>query len=110
LWLVSSDLKQKRKLGDGFERVVAWSRDGKRIFSIRTENGIRRLGSLNAASGAFQAIEELPMGMHFNSPLDGTRFSVARDEKSLAVSTEWPEGDIWILDGFQPPSDWWRVR
>jgi Tol biopolymer transport system component len=103
LWLVSADLTKKRKLGDGFERVVAWSHDGKRVFAVLTENGIRRLGSVNAASGAFHAMEELPKGMHFNGPLDGARFSLSPDEKSLAVTTEWPEGDIWILDGFAPP-------
>jgi Tol biopolymer transport system component len=110
LWMVSPDFKQKRKLGDGYERVAAWAHDGKRIFAVRDENGKRDLGYVDPASGAFQRIEEVPATLHFSEPIDGARFSVAPDGKSLAVSTEWPEGDIWILDGFEPPSRWWRLR
>ena len=79
------------------------------IYAIRKANGKRQLGKLDWRSGEFQPLTEIPADWLINTPLAGAvRLSLSPDGKSLATTVAKRIGDIWILEGFQPPRTLWQ--
>jgi hypothetical protein len=79
------------------------------IYAIRNANGTRQLGKLDWKRGEFQPLTDIPVEWIINTPLlAGVRLSLSSDGKSLATTTGKRIGDIWILEGFQPPPTPWQ--
>jgi serine/threonine protein kinase len=96
-------------LGKEYEPLAAWSREMHFIYAIRDANGKRQLGKLDWKSGTFQPLTEIPGDWIINTPLAGAvRLSLSPDGKSLATTIAKRIGDIWILEGFQPPLTLWQ--
>jgi Tol biopolymer transport system component len=96
-------------LGKEYEPIATWSRDMRFIYAISDADGKRQLGKLNWKTGKFQPLTDIPAEWTINTPLlGGARLSLSPDGKSLAVTVIRPAGDIWILEGFQPPPTLWQ--
>jgi serine/threonine protein kinase len=96
-------------LGREYEPIATWSREMRYIYAIRNANGKRQLGKLDWKSGAFQPLTDIPTEWTINTPrLGAARLSLSPDRKSLAATIVRPAGDIWILEGFQPPPTLWQ--
>jgi serine/threonine protein kinase len=109
LYTVSADGGQREFLSKEYEPMAAWSREMRYIYAIRNANGKRQLGKLDWKSGAFQPLTDIPAEWTINTPrLGGARLSLSPDGTSLAVTVVRPIGDIWILEGFQPPPTLWQ--
>jgi len=69
------------------------------------------LERIDPLTGKRTKLLDLPPGFQPSSPIAGSRISVSADGKTLAVSTQAGNSDIWILDGFEPPPSfgerWW---
>jgi hypothetical protein len=96
-------------LGKEYEPLATWSRDMRYIYAIRNANRKRQLGKLDWKSGAFQSLTEIPAEWTINTPVgNAVRLSLSPDGKSLATTVVKRIGDIWILEGFQPPPTLWQ--
>lgn len=104
--LLSPDGSKTRSLG-GVTGQGVWSRDGSSIYSILSGT----LERIDPLTGKRTKLLDLPPGFRPSSPIAGSRLSVSADGKTLAVSTQAGNSDIWILDGFEPPPSfgerWW---
>jgi serine/threonine protein kinase len=95
-------------LGTEYEAMAVWSREDRYIYVIR-KGGKRELGKLDWRSGAFQPIVEIPADWILaTGSVASNGLSLAPDGKSLATTLQKFTGDIWILDGFQPPPTLWQ--
>jgi serine/threonine protein kinase len=109
LQLISPDGTKQRALGPS-SGWVAWSRDGRTLYNTRRDSaaGTRTLlERIDLSSGAATLVAEIT-GPNPGSELAGARMSLAYDGKSLVISVDEQDGDIWILDGFQTPRRWWE--
>jgi serine/threonine protein kinase/Tol biopolymer transport system component len=96
-------------LGKEYEPIATWSREMRYIYAIRDANGKRQLGKLDWKSGEFQPLSEIPAEWTINTPVgNAVRLSLSADGKSLATTVVKRIGDIWILEGFQPPRTLWQ--
>jgi Tol biopolymer transport system component len=108
LTLVSLESKDSRVLTS--ERMVtgAFSRDGSSIYAIRPASEKQELVRVDVATGTIQTISTLPLDFLIGGPYGGpTRLALAPDGKSVFTTVRKVEGDIWILDGFNPPRRFW---
>src|SRR5262249_7953282 len=104
LYTISAEGGEPDFLSDEYEPLAVWSPDIHYIYAIRNAGGKRQLGRLDWKSGAFQSIVDVPLEWGIRDRSFYTiRLSLARDGRSLATTIQKPSGDIWILDGFQPP-------
>jgi len=103
--LIRPDGGPGRRLSGG-HGSMAWARDGKSIYAVRTVEGQSGLYQIDIASGEAKKIGSLGEYAAASS-LGGARFSLAPDGKSVATSILEQDGDIWILDGFEPPRGYW---
>jgi Tol biopolymer transport system component len=104
--LISPDGGSRRMI-PGPAGPLAWARDGKSLYIFGRGDARSALFSLDIASGAAKQIAAL-RDYRAASPLSSARLSLAPDGKSLAISVLEQDGDIWILDGFQPPRSFWQ--
>jgi hypothetical protein len=96
-------------LGKEYEPLALWSREMPYIYAIRNVKGKRELGKLEWKRGVFQPIVDVPQEWFMNTnALGQVRLSLSHDGKSLATTVDKHTGDIWILDGFQPPPGLWQ--
>jgi serine/threonine protein kinase len=109
LFTVSAEGGPPEFLGKEYAPIAVWSRDIRYIYAIRNADGKRELGKLEWKRGTFQPIVDVPEEWGFNTPAFGAvRLSLSSDGKSLATTVIRYTGDIWILDGFQPPPTLWQ--
>jgi Tol biopolymer transport system component len=109
LYTIPAEGGQREFLDKEYEPIAAWSREMQYIYTIRSAHGKRQLGKLDWKSGAFQPLTEIPAEWIINTPdLGGARLSLSPDGKSLAATVPKRTGDIWILEGFQPPPTLWQ--
>lgn len=95
-------------LGTEYEDMAVWSKEDRYIYVIR-KGGKRELGRLDWRSGVFQPIVEIPADWILaTGAVASNGLSLAPDGKSLATTLQKLTGDIWILDGFQPPPTLWQ--
>jgi Tol biopolymer transport system component len=109
--LVSADGTVNRELNPHKFLAYAFSKDGRQVFGIfdnTTGSGAEwQLYSVDVATGAEKMLAPLDLPASTNAIAglslhpDGKRF--------LTSIAKWPY-DIWMLEGFQPPSRNWFVR
>ena len=109
LYTMLADGGPAELLGTEYEPLSVWSREERYIYAIRKANGKRQLGKLDWRSGVFQPIVDVPAEWIFQAMFfPSVGLSLAPDGKSLATTIQKATGDIWILDGFQPPPSLWQ--
>jgi Tol biopolymer transport system component/tRNA A-37 threonylcarbamoyl transferase component Bud32 len=109
--LVSPDGTANRQLNPHKFSAYAFSKDGRQVFGIfRNTTGVGadwQLYSVDVATGA----EKMLAPLDFPGSANGIAgFSLHPDGKRFLTSiAKWPY-DIWMLEGFQPPSRNWFAR
>src|SRR6266571_2189039 len=99
-----ADGGEQEFLDKDYEPLAVWSPDVDYLYAIRNAGGKRQIGRLAWKNGTFRPIVDIPLEWVFrHRQLLMVRLSLAPDCKSLATTIQKPSGDIWILDGFQPP-------
>jgi serine/threonine protein kinase/Tol biopolymer transport system component len=101
--LISPDGKTQRSIGTHGSPYYVFSRDGRELYGIRSEQGRHTLFAISVATGR---VRDLGLPTTF-APL-GTltpsiRLSVAPDGKTLVYGTGVNRSALWLLDGFNPP-------
>ncbi len=101
--LIAPDGKTERSIGSHRSPHYVFSKDGKRLYGLRPENGQQTLFSIDVASGAERTIAS---GISFEprsylSP--SIRLSLAPDGKSIIYGTGLIRYDLWMLEGFKSP-------
>jgi dipeptidyl aminopeptidase/acylaminoacyl peptidase len=112
--LISPDGKTRKFLGKIATDNLAFSKNGKLLYGIRTgETDADReratLFSLDPVTLKQKVIRELGKDLRPKSNLNpGIRFSLAPDGKSVVYSTAKSRNDIWMLQGYRQPG--WLSR
>jgi eukaryotic-like serine/threonine-protein kinase len=88
--------------------TATWSPDGRFIYSDRRLSDRAVLERFDPVTGQATVLTELPLDFRPSSPVAAARLSVSADGKTVAVSVQAGDGDIWILDGFETPRDFWE--
>jgi len=77
--------------------------------SRNTGRRIRASPSPQKRNGRIQTLSILPRDFDIRGPYGGpTRLALAPDGKSVITTIRKNQGDIWILDGFNPPRSFWE--
>ena len=101
--LIAPDGKTERSIGSHQSPHYVFSKDGKRLYGLRPENGQQTLFSIDVASGMERTIAA---GISFEprSYLNPSiRLSLAPDGKSIIYGTGLRRYDLWMLEGFTTP-------
>jgi serine/threonine protein kinase/Tol biopolymer transport system component len=112
--IVSPDGKQERRLGKRYLSAAVWSKDGSSLYVAFIEGGTIRLANLDWRTGEQRLLVDWPRQYAVAAPVAGTaNVSLSPDGRSLAMTTVRFDTDLWLLEGFEPPSgffDWlpWR--
>jgi hypothetical protein len=106
--LLSPDGKVIRTLTHQAGFAANWSPDGRFIYGDRRLADRVVLERIDPLTDQATILKDLPLDFRPSSPIAGARLSVSADGKTLAVSTQGGDGDIWILDGFEPPRGLWE--
>jgi Tol biopolymer transport system component len=101
--LISPDGSRVRELS-GIFGITAWSNDGKRIYNVRRAEDRVVIEQLDPNTDKRETLTEYAL----DGPYPIRRFSVSADGKSIGFMAQAGDGDIWILDGFQPPRSLWE--
>jgi len=91
----------------GLTGSVVWARDGRSVYGMRLVESQGGLYQVEIATGVEKHVADFP-APRAAGPLGGSRLSLSPDGKSVAFSVLEQDGDIWILDGFQPPRTFWE--
>jgi len=123
LLIVSSkDGRQQHDVGAGGWIVHTWSHDSSAIYGIReTDESRLALFRLTAKEGGKtereqsaddRVLRDLGASLPVNNPYRG--LSLARDGRSLLTSVARLHGDLWLMEGLEPPAGMlqrlWRRR
>ena len=100
--LISPDGKTQRMLKPMNTNLIAWAKDSRTLYGLRTEGGQRVLVALDVATDSVRTVASygsdlLPL---FSRWAWGQQLSRSADGNSLAVATTDTQTDLWILDGF----------
>jgi eukaryotic-like serine/threonine-protein kinase len=100
LSLIGADGKGDRVLNKRKWPLYIWSKDGARVYAIRSEKRRYQVCSIELESGTERILSEfdLPPGSRLTGEL-----SVSPDGKSLATTLQRTSGDIWLLRNFHTP-------
>jgi serine/threonine protein kinase len=100
--LISPDGKKVQPLGRIDSPYLAFSKDGKLLYGIRSDK--TTLFSLNISTMKVSDIRELGADLAPSSDmLPSIRFSVAPDGRSIVYTTDVSKMNLWILEGFHQP-------
>ena len=102
--LIAPDGKTERSIGSHQSPHYVFSKDGKRLYGLRPENGQQTLFSIDVASGAERTIAS---GISFEPRTylaPSIRLSLAPDGKSIIYGTGLIRYDLWMLEGFKSPA------
>ena len=92
-----------RELGETY-RGAGWSNDGKLIYNTRRAGERVIIERVDPTTGKRDKLTEFPP----DGPFPQASLSVSADGKSIAFTAAAGDGDIWILDGVQPPRTLWE--
>jgi hypothetical protein len=107
--LVSLVSKESRVLISERMVTAAFSQDGASIYAVRPAGDKQELIRVDVVTGSIRRISTLPPDFLIGGPYGGpTRLVLAPDGKSAFTTVRKAEGDIWILNGFNPPSSSWE--
>jgi Tol biopolymer transport system component len=101
--LIAPDGKTERSIGSHQSPHYVFSKDGKRLYGLRPENGQQTLFSIDVASGVERTIAS---GISFEPRSyqnPSIRLSLAPDGKSIVYGTGLRRYDLWMLEGFMSP-------
>ena len=101
--LFSPDGKIERAIGSHGSPHYVFSRDGRLLYGLRTENGRQTLFSIDVATGTRRAIGSANTYPPLGTLNPSIRFSVAPDGRSMVYSTGLIRTSLWLLEGFDPP-------
>jgi len=103
--LLSPDGKIDRSLTPSRSPHYVFSRDGRLLYGLRTENGEQRLFALDVANGSERSIGA-SHGFAPQATLNPViRFSLAPDGSSVVFSGGNVRVSLWLLEGFMPRRD-----
>jgi hypothetical protein len=109
-WIVAGSLliapngKTERSIGAHRSPHYAFSKNGKLLYGLRSENGQQTLFSIDVADGAERTIAS-GIGFEPGSTLGPSiRLSLAPDGKSIIYGTGLIRTNLWMLEGFNAPS------
>lgn len=101
--MVSSDGKQTRTLNPERMLTAAWSKDSASVYAVRANDDIELI-QVEVSNSRTRVLSKLPANFDIRGPFGGpTRMALSPDGKTLITTVRRVEGDIWILDGFEPP-------
>ena len=107
--LVPAEGGPPKLLGGPYEAHAVWSRDSEHLYLIRDSGGRREVGQLNWRTGLFQPLNVLPPDFVITQASQyAGRISLSYDGRALVATVLRATGDIWILDGLQPPKPPWK--
>ena len=112
--VVSPDGKQERKLGTRYLPAGAWSKDGSKLYLGLVDEGTVKVVILDWQTGQHRVLLDWPRQYAVAAPIAGTSSaSLSADGRSLTTTIVRLDTDLWLLEGFEPPSkffDWlpWR--
>jgi serine/threonine protein kinase len=97
---ISADGKTDLVLSKQKWPLYTWSKDGTRVYAIRSEKRHCVVAAMDVRGGAEKTLAEfdLPPGASLGGSL-----SLSPDGKSLAATLVHVSGDIWLLQGFTTP-------
>jgi Tol biopolymer transport system component len=98
LSLIGPDGTRDHVLAAGKRILYEWSKDGAKVYSIRSAQRHYTLSAIQVADGAETTLSEFDLspGSSF-----GDSLSLSPDGKSVDATLYLKKGDIWLLDGFQ---------
>ncbi|SPE35655.1 putative Serine/threonine protein kinase [Candidatus Sulfopaludibacter sp. SbA6] len=109
LTIVSLESREARVLTTERMVTAAFSKDSASIYAVRQADDKQELVEVDPATGRIQTLSTLPRDFDIRGPYGGpTRLALAPDGKSVITTIRKNEGDIWILDGFNPPRSFWE--
>ncbi|MFN7937128.1 MAG: protein kinase [Bryobacteraceae bacterium] len=83
---------------------TAWSRDGKEIYVTTHFEAREGLAGVNVSTGTGRTIARYESGFLFGTTVNGnSALSLSPDGKSVAVTRIKGLGDIYLIEGLQPP-------
>jgi Tol biopolymer transport system component len=103
--LISPDGKNERSLGTRHSPHYVFSKDGKLLYGVRTENGRATLFSVDVATGAERPIGTSHTFRPESNLIPSIRLSRAPDGKSVVYSGGDVRGSLWLLEGFMARQD-----
>ena len=112
--LASPDGKQVRTVSGKAWYTYGWSKDGTALYGITLGEGRSLIvGRIDLQTGRETRVVDLgaaPASVDFgerqgNFPYRG--FSMHPDGKSFLTSVLRVKGDVWLLENFDRPPDWW---
>jgi hypothetical protein len=81
---------------------MTFSKDSKRLYGIRQEQGHARLFSIDIATKQQKDIGDLAQDFVPSSDLNpGIRLSLSPDGKTILYPTVHYSGSLWMLEGFE---------
>jgi eukaryotic-like serine/threonine-protein kinase len=112
--LVAPDGSRGKLLGDLPSPFLAFSKDGRRLYGVRTDASRSALFALDIGATQLRTIGEISRESapgQYAVPVSLSRFSVSPDGKSLTYGTRIYRNSLYILEGFPQPSrfPWFRL-
>ena len=99
--LVSPDGKESLILSEEAALAHAWSRDGRSVYAVRSDEGRFQLVVIDVATRRETTlVKDLGPSPISDDPLKG--LSLAPDGRSFLTSILRLRGDLWLLSGFEP--------
>ena len=114
--LISPDGKQTKSLGKIETAYLAFSKDSKQLYGIKTgeraaDQNYVTLFSIDPATLRQRSIKNLGKDLQPASNLQpGIRFSISPDGKSLVYCTAKNGDDLWMLQGYRLPGLWNQIK
>jgi hypothetical protein len=100
LSVIAADGKNDRVLSKKNWPRYTWSKDGARVYGIRSEKRHYFLCSIEFEGGMEKTLAEFDLSPGSNLSAE---LSLAPDGKSLVATLNHANGDIWLLQGFTTP-------
>ena len=102
--LITPDGKSTRAIGQMKTAHLAFSKDGKTLYGIRSEGDHRFLFSFAIAANQVKTIGDVGPDFTPQSYLTpGIRFSLSPDGKSILYPATSSKESLWMLEGFDAP-------
>ncbi|HTS28514.1 MAG TPA: protein kinase [Bryobacteraceae bacterium] len=108
--LLAADGGLIRPFGDHGSLNYVFSRDGKRLYGLRTEGKRELLFSVDVATGAEKVIGDVGLESAPTGDFQpGFRFSLAPDGKSFVYEAGIIRSNLWLLEGFTEGLEGWGL-
>jgi Tol biopolymer transport system component len=101
--LMSADGRTERTLKPYLSPHLAFAKDSRLLYGIRSENGQNTLFAIDVASGAERVIGATNGLAPLSNLTPSLHFSLAPDGSSLVYSTGLFRTSLWMLEGFDQP-------